>query len=299
MKFSDWIAVIIEYLTHLDGSLRKWHYSTKCIIELAKQKLMNKCASGLISFNGTATNTDTMNPCAYSATSNKAHKHQQNCISYDIKVDNTNSPKLGTNEESASHNVYTEYFTQKLKNLIESRIQFLDEQRQRKFMKKLKKIMRRSEKSEALQELVEKMIFKLEDEQKMKMTKKYQKIVRRFQKMLGENSMKSDAHNDLNEAEALSKNFIGEGKMASNGSAEMSGKPTQMGSGIYCNASLELQCRNEARSEGNSKRQKRKRMKSELSEPLQELQCDTMDIAPSPKRRQDQVCNKRKLGYHS
>uniref|UniRef100_A0A1I8EZX4 Uncharacterized protein n=1 Tax=Wuchereria bancrofti TaxID=6293 RepID=A0A1I8EZX4_WUCBA len=205
-QFSDWITVLIEYLTHLDGSLRKWHYSMKYVRELISQKLKKKHENVLISSNDTAMNADENNSLSYSAAFNRVHKYKEkNCISYinnDLEVYNTNSQ---TNEGSTASNVYTEYFTEELKNLIESRILLFDEQQQRNFAKKLRKIMKKDKKLEALRGLIEKMISILEDEQKINLIRKHQKIMRRFQKMQGAKNTKSDVHCEFNEAEMSNK----------------------------------------------------------------------------------------------
>ncbi|VDM07218.1 unnamed protein product [Wuchereria bancrofti] len=202
----DWITVLIEYLTHLDGSLRKWHYSMKYVRELISQKLKKKHENVLISSNDTAMNADENNSLSYSAAFNRVHKYKEkNCISYinnDLEVYNTNSQ---TNEGSTASNVYTEYFTEELKNLIESRILLFDEQQQRNFAKKLRKIMKKDKKLEALRGLIEKMISILEDEQKINLIRKHQKIMRRFQKMQGAKNTKSDVHCEFNEAEMSNK----------------------------------------------------------------------------------------------
>lgn len=287
--------------------------------ELVSQKLEKKCENGFVSSSGTAMNADENDSFPYSPTSNKAHKDERkDCISCinDLEVNNANSQKSTRNEEPASSNVYAEYFIEKLKNLIESRILLFDEQRQRKFTKKLRKIMKKDEKLEALQGLVEKMISILEDEQKMKLTKKYQKIMRRFQKMQDAKSSESDVHYKLNEAETSVKNYSEEGEAAncteySGGLIEMDEETKQLDSdiGFDSNGLLELQLtEEEASSNGKSKRRKREKMKvirespissglDELAKAVQELECDAVDIVPSPRRKNRRMKDKMKRDY--
>ncbi|VDK78232.1 unnamed protein product [Litomosoides sigmodontis] len=188
----DWITVLIEYLKHLDESSRNWHYNMGHIRELISKK-MEDFKNSLDSSSGSTMNDSS----PYSATPNRKDERKAyiSCIN---GPEVTNTQESTREEEPVSVNVFVEYLTDKLKNLIESRILLFDEHRQRKFTKKLRKIMKKDEKLEALQELVEKMIFKLEDEQKMRLTKKYQKIMRRFRKMQ-EKSTASDVHCELND----------------------------------------------------------------------------------------------------
>ncbi|KAK6108311.1 hypothetical protein QQG55_31655 [Brugia pahangi] len=257
----DWITVLIEYLTHLDGSLRKWHYSMKYVRELISQKLEKKHENVLISSNDTM-NADENNSLSYSAAFNRAHKYEQkNCISYinDLEVHNTNNQKLVTNEGSTASDFYTEYFTEKLRNLIESRIILFDEQQQRNFGKKLRKIMKKDEKLEALRGLIEKMISILEDEQKMNLIRKHEKIIRRFQKMQGARSTQSDVHCDFNEAEMPNKSCNGKDETGnysySEGVAGMIQETKMLDSDIGFDMSGSLE-KDKANSKGESRRRK-------------------------------------------
>lgn len=155
----------------------------KHIRELVLKKLEKKYENVLT--NAIVMNGHENDLFSYSSSSNKVSKDERkDFIPYvgGLEVNNMNSEESVRNEEpSVPVNIYVEHFIEKLKNLIESRILLFDEQRQRKFRKKLRKIMEKNEKLESLQGLIEKMISILEDKQKSKLTKKYQKIVRRFQ----------------------------------------------------------------------------------------------------------------------
>ncbi|KAM3717213.1 E3 SUMO-protein ligase [Dirofilaria immitis] len=214
---ADWIAVLIEYLKCLDGSVTKWHYNRKYMGELVSQKLRKKCENVLVNGSDTIMKVDVNNQVPHSGISDRAYKDTQgDVISYinDLEVNNINNQKLARNEESISFDVCAEYFTEKLKNLIESRILLLDEQQQRKFTKKLRKIMDKDEKLDALQRLIEKMILILEDERKVKLSKKYQKIMRKFQKMQEMKNSKSGFYCKFNEAETMNKNYTEEEETA-------------------------------------------------------------------------------------
>ncbi|VDK62193.1 unnamed protein product [Onchocerca ochengi] len=226
---TDWITVLIEYLTHLDGSLRKWHYSMEYVRELVSQKQKKRYENALVNGNDTIMNANINDSFSHSRISDRTYEdRQKDCISYinNLEVNNTNSQKPSRNDESVSSNVYTEYFIEKLKNLVESRILLFDEQRQRKFTKKLRKIMNKDEKLDALQRLVEKMISSLEDEQKLKLSKKYRKIMKRFQKMQEAENSESSVHCKLKEAETSGKNYTEEGETTNH--ANYSGEITEI-----------------------------------------------------------------------
>ncbi|VBB32659.1 unnamed protein product [Acanthocheilonema viteae] len=301
----DWITVLIEYLKHLDGSSRKWHYSMKHVRELVSKKLGKKCGNVLASSSGNTVNGDENDSFSYSATSNRAPKDERkDYISYinGLEVNNINSQESIRNEEPISVNVYIEYFIEKLKKLIESRILLFDEQRQRKFTKKLRKIMKKDEKLESLQKLVEKMIFSLEDEQKMKLTKKYQKIMRRLQRMQLTESSESNIHCELNEVEMSGKNYGEGGEMEncteySGTIAEMTEETKQLGTDIDFGVlnSLKLQIKKKGGDSKGKSRQKREEMRAvrrnsisseinKLAESIQKSESEAVDIVPLPKK---------------
>uniref|UniRef100_A0A0R3RY51 RING-type domain-containing protein n=1 Tax=Elaeophora elaphi TaxID=1147741 RepID=A0A0R3RY51_9BILA len=297
---TDWITVLIEYLKHLDGSSRNWHCSMKHVRELVSKKLEKKCENILASSSGTDVNSNTNDTFPYSATSDKgAEDEQKNYASYidDLEVNNISSQKSERNEEPISFNDFVEHYAEKLKNLIESRFLLFDEQRQRKFAKKLRKIMRKDEKLESLQRLVEKMIFNLEDEQKMKLNKKYQKIMRRIQKMQ-EKKSGNDIQYEFNEIEASNKSYS-EGGETENRSdysgkiTEMTEEPKQLDSDTGFDGFGSWSCRSKRENQttkGEIRAVGRNSISSELNElsnPIHKSKYE--DIVPAPKKKNKRI----------
>uniref|UniRef100_A0A915PQT3 Uncharacterized protein n=1 Tax=Setaria digitata TaxID=48799 RepID=A0A915PQT3_9BILA len=306
---TDWITVFIDYLKHLDGGIKKWHYDMKYVGEIILKKLKKDCRDVPTGSSSIAVKTKTNNSFSGSVTLDKTHEDEG--IDYvscsGVEVNDEDAKASARDVGSSSFNEYSEYFTEKLRNLIESRILLFDQLRQRKYAKKLRKIMRKDRKLEALQGLVERMIINLEDEQKLKLNKKYKKIMKRIQKVQGTENDKSLIHHELVGTEKSIKcdKNDGEGDETVNcmdyseTAAELDEEIKHFNSDSACNATASLELQNERKNINRERELKRRASEdtrtvikscvlsrlNKLVEPIEESEYDAVDVISLSKKK--------------